>query len=160
MAAVTADQLVSLRATNNIVEETHAIGTAGIVYVGALANFVSSTGRVVSATAAASRRFAGLVTEIINESNAIVTTGTGNTAGTIKAKIVYGCEAWLPLLTALRTYSNLGKSVYVGDNVSLTDTTGAGTAAVRVVVGQLVELTDTKTKGWVALRVQGDTGAT
>lgn len=159
MAAVTADQLVSLRATNNTVEETHAIGTAGIVYVGALANFTTG-GRLVSATAAASRRFAGLVTEIINESNAIVTTGTGNTAGTIKAKIVYGCEAWLAVLTALRTYSNLGKSVYVGDNVSLTDTTGAGTAAVRVVVGQLVELTDTKTKGWVALRVQGDTGAT
>lgn len=159
MAAVTADQLAELRATNLIVEETHAIGTAGTVYVGALANF-STAGRLVSATAAASRRFAGLVTEIVNDSGSIITAATGNTAGTVKAKIVYGCQARLAVLTAARTFTNLGKSVYVGDNVSVTDATGAGTAAVRVVVGQLVELTDSKTKGWVALRTQGDTGAT
>ncbi len=158
MAAVTADQLISLRATNNLVEETHAIKTSSTIYVGTLCNF-STAGRLLTAAAAASVRFAGLCTEIVNESGSAITAATGNTAGTVKAKIVYGCQAWLPVLTAARTYANLGKSVYVGDNVSLTDTTGAGTAAVRVVAGQLVELTDSKTKGWIALRTQGDTGA-
>lgn len=159
MAAVTADQLATTRAHNNVVEETHSIATAGTVYVGALANFTTA-GRVISATAAASRRFAGEVVQILNDSGAVISAGTGNTAGTVKAIIRYGHQMHLAVLTAARTYSNLGKSVYVGDNVSVTDATGAGTAAVRVVCGQLVELTDSKAKGWVALRVQGDTGAT
>lgn len=159
MAAVTADQLASTRATNNVVEETHSIGTAATVYLGTIANFTTA-GRIVSATAAASRRFAGEIVRIVNESGSILSAATGNTAGTVKAVIRYGHQMHLNVLTAARTYTNIGKSVYVGDNVSVTDATGAGTAGVRVIAGQLVELTDTKTKGWVALRQQGDTGAT
>lgn len=159
MAAVTADQLSSIRAISGMVEEVYSIATSATVYVGALANF-NTAGRVVSATAAASRRFAGEVCEILNDSGSVIAAATGNTAGSVKAKIRYGHQMHLAVLTAARTYTNLGKSVYVGDNASVTDTTGAGTAGVRVVAGQLVELTDSKTKGWVWLRRQGDTGAT
>lgn len=158
MAAATSDQLSSVRALNNVVEEVHSIATSSTVYVGALANFTTA-GRLASATAAASRRFAGEIVEILNDSGSNISAATGNTAGSVKAKIRYGHQMHLAVLTAARTYSNLGKSVYVGDNVSVTDATGAGTAGVRVIVGQLVELTDSKAKGWVALRQQGDTGA-
>ena len=54
MAAVTADQLSSIRATNEIVEETVAITTSNTVYLGTLAVFLN-TGRISNATAAASR---------------------------------------------------------------------------------------------------------
>jgi hypothetical protein len=159
MAAVTADQYSSTRVHNNIDLETHAIATSATVYVGTLANF-NTGGRVVTATAAASRRFAGEVVEIINDSGNNITAATGNTAGTVKARIRHGHQMLLNVLTAARTFTNLGKSVYVGDNVSVTDATGAGTAGVRVIVGQLTELVDSKTRAWVKLRVVGDTGAT
>jgi hypothetical protein len=155
MAAVTADRAYRTRGENNKVTETVAIATAGTVYVGALANYVSSTGRVTSATAAASRLFAGIVEEIVNDSGAVISSGAGNTAGTVKAKIAWGHQVYLDVLTAARTFSNLTKNVFVGDNASVTDTTGAGTAAVRVKVGMVAELAESKTKAWVALRVYG-----
>lgn len=158
MAAVTADRLAITRASNNIVEETHSIGTAATLYVGALANFTTA-GRLVSATAAASRRFAGLITEIVNESNSLLTAATGNTAGTVKAKINYGMEVLLGLKTSSRTYTNLGKSALVHTNADVGGTS-VGTAGVRVVVGQIVELTASKSEAWVALRVVGDVVAT
>lgn len=161
MAAITADAIREERATNNKVVETIAVTTSNTVYIGALVNFVASTGRVASATAAASRRFAGIVEGIVNDSGSALTAITGNTAGTVKVRVAYGHQVKLACLTALRTYSNVSKYVYVGDNNSVTDATGAGTAAVRVVVGTLAGFTSSaKTLGWVELRRIAETGAT
>lgn len=161
MAAITADADRRTRAENNKVTETVAVTTSNTVYIGALVNFVASTGRVASATAAASRRFAGIVESIVNETGSALTAATGNTAGTVKVKVAYGHQVQLAVLTAARTYSNITKYVYVGDNNSVTDATGAGTAAVRVVVGTLAGFTSSaKTAAWVELRRISETGAT
>ena len=160
MAAVTAERSTDSRSLHNKTEETFAITTANTVYVGALVNHVTSTGRVASATAAASRRFAGIVEAIVNDSGSVITAGTGNTAGTIKARVSWGHEVLLAVLTAARTFANLNKNVYVGDNASVTDTTGAGTAAVRVKVGMITQFGATTSTAWVALRVYGEADAT
>jgi hypothetical protein len=159
MAAVTADQLSSIRATNEIVEETVAITTSNTVYLGTLAVF-ATTGRVANATAAASRRFAGEVVEIINDSGALISAGTGNTAGTIKAKIRYGHQMLLGVKTSSRTFSNLGKNALVHTNVDIGGTS-VGTAGVRVVVGQIAQFeASNKSTAWVWLRQVGDVAAT
>ena len=159
MAAITADKIRDARNVQNKTESTFAIATAATVYVGGFVNF-NTAGRVTGATAAASRRFAGVVEEIINESASAISAATGNTAGTIKARVSWGHEVLADILTAARTYANLGKNLFISNNNDLTDTTGAGTAAVRVKVGALTEITNTaKSQGWVALRVFGDTDA-
>ena len=159
MAAVTADQLSSIRATNEIVEETVAITTSNTVYLGTLAVFLN-TGRISNATAAASRRFAGEVVEIVNDSGALISTGTGNTAGTIKAKIRYGHQMLLGVKTSSRTFTNLGKNALVHTNVDVGGTS-VGTAGVRIVVGQIAQFNDsTKATAWVWLRQSGDVAAT
>jgi len=159
MAAVTADQISSIRATNEIVEETVAITTSNTVYLGTLAVF-ATTGRVANATAAASRRFAGEVVEIINDSGALISAGTGNTAGTVKAKIRYGHQLLLGVKTSSRTYTNLGKNALVFTNVDIGGTS-VGTAGVRIVVGQIAQFdASNKSTAWVWLRQTGDVAAT
>jgi hypothetical protein len=159
MAAVTADQISSIRATNEIVEETVAIATSNTVYMGTLAVF-ATTGRVANATAAASRRFAGEVVEIINDSGALISAGTGNTAGTVKAKIRYGHQLLLGVKTSSRTYTNLGKNALVYTNVDIGGTS-VGTAGVRIVVGQIAQFdASNKSTAWVWLRQTGDVAAT
>jgi hypothetical protein len=159
MAAVTADQISSIRGTSDIVEETVAITTSNTVYMGTLCVF-ATTGRVSNATAAASRRFAGEVVEIVNDSGALVTAGTGNTAGTIKAKIRYGHQMLLGVKTSSRTFTNLGKNALVHTNVDVGGTS-VGTAGVRIVVGQIAQFGDsTKATAWVWLRQSGDVAAT
>jgi hypothetical protein len=158
MTAVTADRLSTVRGLDQVIEDEVAIATASTVYVGALANF-NTGGRVVSATAAASRRFAGEVVAILNDSGSPISAATGNTAGTIKARIRYGHQMLLNVITAARTFTNLGKTVYVADNQSVNGT-GVGTAGVRVAVGALMSFDDsTKATAWVALRRVGDTTA-
>jgi len=49
--------------------------------------------------------------------------------------------------------------VFIADDEAVTDTTAAGTAAVRVNIGSLTEINSAKTFGWLALRVYGDTNA-
>jgi hypothetical protein len=155
MAAVTADQLSSIRATNEIVEETVAITTSNTVYLGTLAVF-ATTGRVSNATAAASRRFAGEVVEIVNDSGALISAGTGNTAGTVKARIRYGHQMLLGVKTSSRTFTNLGKNALVHTNVDIGGTS-VGTAGVRVVVGQIAQFeASNKSTAWVWLRQVGD----
>lgn len=164
MTAVSADTLgLGERALGIAIEEVYPIKTSATVYVGALANF-TTLGRVTDAAAAASVRFAGLVVAIINDSGTILTAGTGNAGGTIKAKIRYNHEVLLNVKTATRTYANIGKTVTVADNVTVGGT-GVGTAGVRVAVGQLVQAgTATAigafTTGWVKLRHFGDAAAT
>lgn len=160
MAAATADRLSEIRDAESIIEETHAIATAQTIYVGTLVNFVTTTGRICSATAATSRRFAGEVVEIINDSSTAITAGTGNTGGTVKARIRYGHQMLLNVRTAARTFTSLTKNVFVSDDNSVTDTTGAGTAGVRVKVGTLVQFeASDKSTAWVALRRFADADA-
>ena len=74
MAAVTADQCAITRATSTIIEDVFPIKTSVTLYVGALANFVTATGRLRSAAAETGSGIAtgGLVTEIINDSGAVI----------------------------------------------------------------------------------------
>ena len=158
MAAITADKIRDERAVAQKVETILPIKTASTVYVGGLAN-ISTLNRVVNATAAASERFGGLVEEIINDSGSVISAGTGNTAGTVKARISWGHEVLMDVRTAARTYANHGKNVFVSNNNDVTDTTAAGTAAVRVKIGMIAEFNGVKTEAWVALRRYGDTDA-
>lgn len=145
MAAATADR--DTKTYGQPLEDTFIITTAAQLYIGCLVNTVSSTGRVTNATAATSRRFAGRVVSFPDGS------GLGNTAGTTRARVAWGDVALLSVLTAARTFTNLGKNVFVADNQSVTDTTAAGTAAVRVKVGQLIKFeASDKSTGWVWLR--------
>jgi hypothetical protein len=156
--AITADKIRPSRSIQKRVEDTFAIRTSDTVYVGAFVNF-DTAGRVQSATAAASKRFAGVVEEIINDSGSAITAGTGNAGGTVKARVSWGHEVWTTIRTAARTFANLGKNVFIADNDDVTDTTAAGTATLRVKVGMLTGLNAGKTAGWVALRVFGDADA-
>jgi hypothetical protein len=157
MAALTADKVRDERAINGKTEGIFSLATSSTVYVGSLANF-NTAGRVVAATAAASRRFAGVIEAIVNETASGLTAATGNTAGTVKVRVSWGHEVLMDVKTAARTFANLGKNVYVSTDNDVTDSTGAGTAAVRVKVGALTEFTDrtNKDEAWVALRVFGD----
>jgi hypothetical protein len=159
--AITADKIRRYRASANKVLETFAIATGQTVFIGSMVNFVGTTGRIRDAAAATGRTFAGVVEKIINDSGAAITTGTGNTAGTVKAKITWGVAMVLSVATAARTFTSLNKNVFVADNDTVTDTTGAGTSAVRVKVGALVEFVDsTKTSAWVELRRYASADAT
>lgn len=162
MTAVTVDQIPIERGIENALEDVAPITTNNTVYVGTLLNFVTSTGRVASATAAASRAFAGLCVEILNDSSSAITAGTGNTAGTIKARYRWNHEVLMALRTATRTFANIGKTVTVLDNNTVGGT-GVGTAGVRVTVGSLAwfpDLSD-KTKAYIKLtRAPGISAAT
>lgn len=160
MAALSADKIRDERSIDGKTEATFALATSATVYVGSLVNF-NTAGRVVAASAAASRRFAGVVEYGINETSSAISAWTGNTAGTVKVRVAWGHEVLMDVKTAARTFTNLGKNVFISTDNDVTDTTGAGTAAVRVKVGALTEFTDTtnKDEAWVALRVFGDTDA-
>ena len=157
MAAVTADQVPTVRSIQNATEDTRPIKTSVTVYVGALVNF-TTIGRLTDAAAAASVTFAGELIEIINESGTIVAAGTGNSAGTVKGRFRYGHEMLLNVKTSTRTYSNYGKSVLIADNVTVAGTS-VGTAGLRVVAGTLTEFGSTTATGWVRLRTMGTAAA-
>jgi hypothetical protein len=158
--ALSADATRDYRGTNNMQVETFSIKTSATLYIGSLAAF-TTLGRIQAAAAAASLRPAGVVTEIVNESGSSITAATGNAGGTVKAKVAWGHEVLVAVKTAARTYVNLGKNVFISDDDNVTDTTGAGTAAVRVKIGSITEFADAnKTTGWLALRVYGDADAT
>jgi hypothetical protein len=158
MAAVTADQISSIRASNEIIEETVAITTSNTVYLGTLCVF-ATTGRIANGTLAASRRFAGEVVEIINDSGSQLSTGTGNTAGTVKAKIRYGHQMLLGVKTSSRTFTNLGKTALLYNNADIAGATAA-TATVRIYVGQIAQFGDsTKATAWVWMRQNGESNA-
>jgi hypothetical protein len=161
MTAVTADQLAITKASpTQAIEVVYPIKTSQTVYVGTLCNFVVATGRVKTAAAEATAglEIAGRCTEIINESGAVISAGTGNTAGTVKARIVWNDMMLLNVKTAIRTFSNQGKTVFVADNVTIGGT-AVGTALVRVQAGMLAsfanangDIDGTKTYAWVKLR--------
>jgi hypothetical protein len=169
MTAVTADQLAITQASPaQAIEGIFPIKTSQTLYVGALANFVVATGRVKSAAAetTAGLMIAGRVTEIINESGAVISAGTGNTGGTVKARIVWNDLMLLNVKTAIRTFSNLGKTVFVADNVTVGGT-AVGTAALRVQAGMLVAFataggqigSDLTAKSYAYVKLRDCTGA-
>ena len=91
MAALTADKVRDERSIQEKTESTFSVATSATVYVGSLLNF-NTAGRVVAATAAASRRFAGVCEAIVNETASALTAATGNTAGTVKVRVSWGHE--------------------------------------------------------------------
>lgn len=160
MAAITADKIRPARSLSKKTESTFAITTAQTVYVGALVNSVNGTGRVRGAAAATGVRFAGVVEAIVNDTGASLAAATGNTAGTVKAIVSFGHEVLCDVLTAGRTFTNVGKNLFIANNNDLTDTTAAGTAGVRVKVGAVSEFVNSaKSLAWVSLRVFGDADA-
>jgi hypothetical protein len=157
--ALSADAFRDYRVTNNMTVETYSIKTSATVYLGSAAAF-TTLGRVQAAAAATGLRPAGVIVEIVNDSGAAITAATGNTAGTVKAKVANGAEFLFSIKTAARTQINLGKNLFISDDDNLTDTTAAGTALVRVKFGKLTEFANTaKSSGWVAACVYGDADA-
>lgn len=157
--ALSADATRNSRGLNNKRTETFSIRTSSTLYIGSLAAF-TTIGRVQAAAAATGLRPAGVVEEIYNESGALLSAATGNAAGTVRARIAWGHEVYVAIRTAARTFTNLGKNVFIADDENVTDTTAAGTALVRVKIGSLTEINSAKTFGWLALRVYGDADAT
>jgi hypothetical protein len=161
MTAATADQVSTVRSLQNATYEVKAIKTAITLYVGTLVSF-STIGRLVDGAAVASTTFAGELVAILNDSGAIITAGTGNTAGTVLGLFRYGHEMRLGVKTSSRTYSNLGKSALIADNVNVGGTS-VGTAGVRVVAGTLTEFAVTgaaPASAWVRLRTMGTAAMT
>lgn len=157
--ALSADATRNQRGENNKRVETFAIKTSATLYIGSLCAF-TTLGRVQAAAAATSLRPAGVVEQIFNESGSNITSAIGNAGGTVKAQIAWGHEVYVTIKTAARTFVNLGKNVFISDDDNVTDTTGAGTSAVRVKIGSITEMNSGKTAGWLALRVYGDADAT
>ncbi len=147
MAAVTADTYSSTRVHNDITEETHPIASGVTVYTGALACF-NAAGALVSATDAAAQTFAGEVFYIVNDSGDAITAGTGNATGSVKARIRHGHQMLLNVDTPARSMANLTKTVFVLDNVTVTN---ALTAANDIPVGQVTEFVDSMVRAWVKL---------
>lgn len=161
MTAVTSDQLAITKASDSqAIEEVYAIKTSVTVYVGTLCNLVVATGRVRTAAAETGDAIlvAGRCTEIINDSGAVISAGTGNAGGTVKARIVWNDLMLLNVKTAIRTFSNVGKTVYVADNVTVGGT-AVRTAATSIQAGMLTAFANssgaidgTKTYAWIKLR--------
>ena len=149
MTAFSAAKIRPIRGTV-LGEERVAIGTGATLYLGSLANQIITTGRVVAASAATARRFAGLVVKL--EGGSGVGTGVGNTAGTEFAVIQYGCEALVSIRTARRTNTSLNVNLFISDDDTVGGT-AVGTAAVRVAAGELTAFeASNKTTGWLALK--------
>jgi hypothetical protein len=156
--AITADKVRKTRANGQKLIDLVAVTTAQTVYIGALVDYVATTGRVRAAANTTSHVFAGMVEALVNETGSPLTAITGNTAGTVKVVISWGHEALVTIETVLRTVRSIGCEVFAKDNDTVTDTTGAGTAGVRVRVGTLTARVGT-TQAWVALRRRGGADA-
>ncbi len=144
MTAITAAKTRIQRNVEGKCQADLAITTAVQVFPGYLLNYVLTTGRVRAATAATSRKFAGLC-----ESTS-TTTGTGSTGGTQTAHVVWGIEVKLPCATAL-SVAYLGANAAILDNDGVTTASAAGTAGVQVLAGEVTEKASTNF-AWVALR--------
>lgn len=153
MAAATTDQLAKERGTANKQYDTAAIVTNQTVYVGTICVFPPGSARVRNGVKTASYTVAGLVEEIVNDSGAAISAGTGNTAGTVRARFSYGQDLLMNIITAARTYTNINKTMLLSTNVDV-DGTAVGTALVRIAVGVLRDY-ETAALGWIGLRVMG-----
>lgn len=158
--AITADKIRKARTLGQKVVEVGTVKTAATVYIGGLVSY-QATGRLAAAANAANATFAGVVEEVINETGSPLSAITGNTAGTVKVRYSYGHEVLVTIATVLRTTTSIGKECFAKDNDTVTDTTGAGTAGVRVRVGVLTDtsITSNSTTAYCALRRRGGADA-
>lgn len=115
-----------------------AVKTAAIVYQGGLVNITA--GRIVAAAAAVNSKCLGVCQE----------TKTGNTGGTVTARVEWDAEWAFDPNTAL-TKAFTGANCGVSTDNDVTTVTGAGTALVRVRVGQMTQWVST-TECWVHVR--------
>lgn len=133
--------------------ETVAIKTGSTVFEGSEACQINSTGRLVAASAATGRGYAGLVKRLDGPNGPGTGTGVGNTAGTQKALIEYGNEHLVAIKTAIRTNTSLRLNVFMADDATVGGT-AVGTAGTRKPMGELVEWeASDKSTGWVRARV-------
>lgn len=158
--AITADKIRKTRSEQFKIVEEVAVKTAATVYIGGLVDY-QATGRVADSDNATSRTFAGVVEAVINLTGSPLAAITGNTAGTVKVRIAHGHEVQVTIATVLRTTASIGKECFAADNDTVTDTTGAGTAGVRVRVGVLTDnsITSSSTVAYCALRRRGGADA-
>lgn len=153
MTAITA---AVTRRTRNLAAKSvgdYPITTAVTVVVGELVNFVVSAtapARVRAATAAASRVFAGIVESTSTDA------GTGNTAGTVTARVAWGHEVRIACATALTT-AYVTCNAAIADNNTATTASAAGTAGVQVIIGEVTEK-ESVNVAWVHLRKNAAAG--
>lgn len=126
MAAATATRNTLTRNISGQKIVSYPVKTSTTVYQGTLVQLAA--GRLASAAAGTNRAFAGLAME----------TKTGNTGGTVYARVAYGMEAKLVGLTAL-TKGFMKCLVGVSTNQEVTTYTGAGTALARMSGGTFSE---------------------
>lgn len=126
MAAASAARNTATRNVSAMKIAQFPVKTSTTVYFGTLVQ--TAAGRLASAAAGTSRAIAGLCME----------TKTGNTGGTVYAKVAWGMEAKLVGLTAL-TKGFMGCMAGVSTNQEVTTYTGAGTAAARFSAGTFRE---------------------
>ena len=158
MAALSADKIRDRRGTNLTRVEAFSVKTSATLYIGSMCA-LTTLNRVQAAAAATGLRPAGVCVGVVNESGTQITAITGNAGGTVKALIEWGSEFLVDVSAAAQTYINVGKTVYIATDNEVTDTTAAGTAAVRVAIGVLTQFETGKTVAWVQMRNYGDTGA-
>ena len=156
MAAVTADQIRSERATELKAYNTYAVVTSQTVYIGTLVSSAAGSNRVRGGAATANYICRGIVEEVINDSGSPISAITGNTGGTVKVRVSWGQEALFSCITAMYTYTNVNKTALLKTNNEV-EGTAVGTAAVRQSVGMIVDLESTNLV-WVKIRQMG-TGA-
>ncbi len=153
MAAVTTD-IATRTYGGQVNEETFPIATGQTIYVGTLVTAVNTTGRATGGAVALNRRFLGLAIALPDGS------GVGNTAGSNRVRVQYGNVALVSIRTAARTFSNIGRNVFISTNNEVSTGAAAGTAGLRVKVGPLMRFESTdKSTGWVWLRAFGDADA-
>lgn len=147
--ALSADKTPQRPSRGRVDREREAIATGQTVYIGGLLNYVTTSGRVRAASAAASRKVAGVCVgfDAVNAT----ATGIGNTAGTQYAFFEYGGEFEFTVTTALRTYAAQGLNGFVSDDDKIGGT-AVGTAGVRVVAGEIADAKFSSTTAWVAIR--------
>ncbi len=153
MTALTQDAIREGRGDGTL--EEVAIATSSKIYVGSLCAVRLTTGRAVAGTAATGRRvlgvctgFAGAVTQASDGKGG----QTGNASGTVRAVLEYDREFEFDVQAALRTNTNIGLNVFIGDD-NLVSGTAVGSAGTRIPVGILTKFTNTaKSKAYVKVR--------
>ena len=125
MAAASAARNTLTRNVQNMSFTEYPVKTGTTVLFGTLVQLQS--GRLAGAASGTNRHCAGLCME----------TKTGNTGGTVYAKVAWGMEAKLVGLTAMTKGFMLTNS-FVSTNQEVT-TTGVGTALVRMRAGRFTE---------------------
>lgn len=118
---------------NAIYYDDIAVGTNDVIYQGALVGWTGS--RAVPANNATSVvAFLGMA-DFLDGSTSV----TGNTAGTVKCRVVSNIEVLIDAAAAL-TATYIGSDAAVADDNQVTTGSDAGTAALQVRVGRITQI--------------------